>query len=170
MKTILKFEECHDSKQTVILRHDKDVQIYKEVRKDHIQWKDIDGNIKEYATYIVIRFPKSKNVDLSSFRKSKKDRTTLGFLVNELEEEIEILYYDQVTFTWRLNELAETGLLKSSQRTIPDWEYGELFPCYINAYSVKKFSYNLIFGLIELPFVFYKSKKRMKLLELKNKL
>lgn len=157
MKTILKFEECDTSKETVILRHRKDVQIYKEVRKFHTPWKGYD--VFEDRKYIVIRFPKSKQVDLSKIE-SIKDRISLGLLITELDEEIEILMYDQFTFTWRIRVFEDAGLFKVSQRRIPNWEeYGELFPVYLNARGIKEISYNVLFILIELPFVVYKMKK-----------
>lgn len=161
MKTILKFEECYDSKQTVIFRHDKDVQIYKETRRDHLQWKDMNGNLIENVNYIVICFPKSKQVDISLIKNIKaKDKITLGLLINERDEDVEILMYDQLTFTWRIQVLEKAGLFKVSQRSIPNWEEnGELFPCYINAKGIKEISYNVLSILIQLPFVVYKMKK-----------
>lgn len=156
MKTIFSFTESL-SKQKVILKHSKDVKIYKETRKDHIEWKDAEGNHLINRRYIVIRYPKTKVLDWSQWKTDNDDRYDLGFLMNHVGEEIELLLYDRFTFTWRLYELERVGLFRVSQRVIPDWkEWGELFPCYINSRGIKEWTYNIIFGMIQLPFVLYK--------------
>lgn len=155
LKTVFKFTESI-SKQTAIIKHDNDVKIYREIRKDHIEWEDGEGNPLINRNYIVIRYPKKKNVDLTKWKRKADDRYSIGFVLNELEDEIELLFYDRVTFSWRLDELEKTGLLTATQRVIPDWnEFGELFPCYINAKGCKQISYNVIFCLLQLPFMLY---------------
>ncbi|PLS19543.1 hypothetical protein CVD28_03755 [Bacillus sp. M6-12] len=159
MKTTLIFDESID-KRTVIIRHNKDVKITREVRKDHIEWTDGEGNLLENRNYIVIRYPKSKKVDLSKWKWSNDDRFSIGFVMNELENEMELLFYDRVTFGWRLYELEQTGLFKVQQRIIPEWkEYGDLFPFFINARGFREWTFNIIFGLIQLPFWLYRERQ-----------
>jgi hypothetical protein len=167
VKTVLTFTESID-KRKVILKHDKDVKIYHETRKDHIEWTDLEGNVLEERKYIVIRYPKSKNIDLSKWKPSYDDKFSIGFVRNELDNEIELLFYDRVTFGWRLYELEKTGLFHVQQRIIPDWqENGELFPYYINPKGIREWTFNITFVLIALPFTLYKE-QQIKKLEAKN--
>lgn len=163
MKTIFTFTESID-KRKIILKHDKDVKIYRETRKDHIEWTDGDGNPIENREYIVIRYPKNKKIYLNKWEPTYNDKFSIGFVLNELEDEIELLFYDRVTFGWRIYEIEETGLFKVQQRVIPDWkEYGEVFPCYINARGIQEWTYNIFFGLLQLPFVLYNERQYKKL-------
>lgn len=161
MKTVLNFtESCFDNRKLIIY-HNSDVKITKEIRKDHIEWFDVNGNVIENRQYIIIRFPKTKKVDFKNLKLKYQDKYSLGYLFVDLADEIELLFYDQIHFAWRANNLEEMGLFdKVRHRIIPNWkDNGELFPFYINASGVREFMYNIVFGIIQLPFVIFKKNK-----------
>lgn len=149
MKTILSFTDSDIDKRKVILRHDSDVRIFKEVRKDHIEWIDGDGNPIEKREYIVIRFPKNKGIDPHKLKVKPEDKWRYGFQMNDLGQEIEMLFYDRITFAWIAYDLEEIGLFKVTQQIIPDNER-DLFPFYINASNWKEYSYNTLLLLFQL--------------------
>lgn len=156
MKTVFEFEESI-SKEKVILRHPKDVEITKETRKDHIEWTDSEGNKITDRAYIVIRFPKTKPVDWTKWTRKKQDDWHLGYKRNDSEDMTELLFYDQITFSWVVRQLEDMGLLKVTQRMMLNWRKGYLFPCYINARGIGQISYNLMTMLLQLPFVLYRN-------------
>ncbi|WCK57587.1 hypothetical protein PP175_26340 (plasmid) [Aneurinibacillus sp. Ricciae_BoGa-3] len=158
MNTVLMFTESSD-KQKVIIKHPKDVQITIETRNDPYEWQDSEGKRIEKREFVVIRYPKTKEIDLSKVAKTYKDRVVSGFHVQQMIEYVEVLLYKQITFTWNLFALEEAGLFRVSQRMIPDKEQGEYFPCYINPRGLKEVSYDVFFGLLQLPFQLYKQKK-----------
>lgn len=159
MKTILCFTEDYE-KRKVILRHDKDIRICKEARKAHIELMDGCGNPIEKMEYIVIRFPKMKGIDLRSLKMNSHDRWGTGFHMNDLGDEIEILFYNRITFVNKIYALRDAGLFKVTQRRIPDKEKGEIFCFYINAKGIKEYAYNAFGLLIEFLVQFLKKKKK----------
>ncbi|WCF11531.1 hypothetical protein NDS46_31735 (plasmid) [Paenibacillus thiaminolyticus] len=132
MKTTLIFSDS-DQKRKVTLRHPKDIRIFRGVRDDHLEWRDREGNVIKSRSFIVIQVPWKMRIDLTSFRLSWHERTTLGYRLDERGDFMEVLFYDRITFTWHMYSLEEYGLFKASQRIIPDFKrHGELFSCYIN--------------------------------------
>jgi hypothetical protein len=158
MKTILCFTEDYE-KRKVILRHDKDVRIFKEVRKAHLELTDGKGNPIENIEYIVIRFPKTKKIDLGSLKMNSHDRWVTGFQMNDLGDEMELLFYNRITFVNKIYALRNAGLFKVTQRRIPDKEKGEIFYFYINAKGIKEYAYNAFGLLIEFLVQSLKKKK-----------
>lgn len=163
MKTILVFNESTE-KRKVILKHKRDIRVYREQRADHIEWEDAEGNRIETRSFIVIRVPKDRGIDFYTYRLKKYDRATLGFRISDHEDYVEILFYDRVTFAWNMYDFEVYGLFRASQRMIPDFEeHGEIFPCYINPRGLWEVGYDLFFGLLQLPFTNYKERKRERL-------
>lgn len=171
MKTIFEFKEF-TGKQKVILRHENEVEIFKENRKDHMEWTDSSGNKIINREYIVVRFPKTRNVDWSKWTERRQDDWHFGYQKIETDDRVELLFYDQITFSWIVTQLEDMGLLRATQRMMRDWKTGDIFPCYINAHGVWQVSYNIFFGLSQLPFVLYQdyqyNKEREKKFETKQ--
>lgn len=162
MKTILLFTDASEHRK-VILKHKRDIHIYREVREDHFEWMDADGNVIKNRSFIVIRVPKKRNVDFSEYKLNRYDRMTLGFRIEDHENYVEVLLYDRFTFTWNVYEFEKFGIFKVSQRVIPDFKrHGELFPCYINPRGVWETAYDLFFGVLQLPFTLYSERKNQK--------
>lgn len=161
MRTELTFTDSID-KRVAILKHAKDVHFKREVRKDHLEWTDGNGNKLENREYIVITFPKNKQVDLTKIEIKRDELYSIGYKVNDLGEMMELLFYDRITFCWRLYELEKAGLCKVTQRIIPDSESGELFHYYINARGFKEYGYNIMGMLIQLSYDLYKKKREIK--------
>jgi|HigsolmetaAR206D_1030411.scaffolds.fasta_scaffold00003_4 hypothetical protein len=155
MKTILTFERF-DYEEKVILRHSKDVKIYKEIRTDHMPWTDGNGNRIKDRTYIVIRYPKSKPIDLEPWKKTLTydDRVFLGFVMNDLGDEMELLFYDWVRFAWEVEKMEKTGLFRVRRMEGPNFEEnGTFLPIYLNPQGLWEWGYNIVCILIQLPFM-----------------
>lgn len=161
MKTIFYLDKTFD-KRKIILKHDKDVKIQKEIRKDHIEWTDLNGKPIKDRRYIVIRYPKNKNIQLDKWKRTYDDRFFVGFMKNDIGDEIELLFYDRGNFSSELYELEKTGLFKVRQRIIPDKENGESFPFYINARGFREWSFNILFGCVQIFFEICKKAQRKK--------
>lgn len=131
MKTSLLFTESAQ-KQQVILTHDKDVKISKEVHED--------------TPYIVIRFPNGK-VNMNDFNLRSDRWLSSGFKMHLSEKETELFFFDELTFAWTLPAFKNVGLFKVTQRHIPDQE--EYFAYYIDAKGIKQWSYNAIFMSVQ---------------------
>lgn len=70
MKTKLEFLEEID-KKIVKIKHSEDIKIFKENRKNHQEWYDINRNlIYENIDYIVILIP--KNISLKEIKDIEK--------------------------------------------------------------------------------------------------
>lgn len=144
MKTILLFTESSD-KRKVILTHDKDVQISRETRNE------ID--------YIVLRFPTEK-VIFDEFKLRGNDVLGVGFAARTNGNETEVSFFDRVTFTWNLTNLEDIGLLRVTQRHIPDNE--DFYAYYINAKGVNQWGYNALFMTLQWLREQYKKKQQRK--------
>ncbi|MFF2531229.1 hypothetical protein ACFVS2_20215 [Brevibacillus sp. NPDC058079] len=159
MKTIFWFLEGID-KRKITLKHPKDIYVGKEVRNDHLEWTDADGNVLNERSYIVIRIPKSKGLKPPAFDMDWSRRISTGYLMNELDECFEILFYDRITFGWYADELEKMKMFRVSQQIVPDFEgFGEMFPCYLNPRGMWQWTFNIVLGFIQLPFVIYKERK-----------
>ncbi|WPS85272.1 hypothetical protein SMD22_01205 (plasmid) [Brevibacillus halotolerans] len=165
MKTIFWFkEEIH--KRKITLRHPKNIFVGKEIRNDHLKWTDVHGKVKTERSYIVIRIPTSTGLKPPSFEMDYNQRISTGYLVNELNDYFEILLYDRVTFGSYVYELEKMKIFRVSQKIFPDPEafesFGELFPCYFKPRGMWQWLFNIFFGLLQLPFVIYRERKRRK--------
>lgn len=158
MKTVLHFWEDN---RKIVLKHRPDVRIYRDIREDRHEWTDANGNIIRERKFIVIELPKSKKDELATLRWNYTDRLFLGYQVCEHEDKIEVLLYDHNTFLSAVYELEKLNIFKVTQWRIPNFkEYGEIFPAYLNPRGFWQTTFDLVVGLIELPFVLYKEKQR----------
>lgn len=158
MKTVLSFLEDN---RKIVLRHRPEVRIYRDIREDRYEWTDADGNIIRERKFIVIELPKSKKDELATLRWNYTDRLFLGYQVCEHEETIEVLFYDRNTFFSAVYELEKLNIFKVTQWRIPDFKnYGVIFPAYINPRGIWQTTFDLIVGIIELPFILYKENQR----------
>jgi hypothetical protein len=169
LKTILRFDEGYKEgsfKRKAILRHSKDVRITREKRKNHLVWTDHNDQIIKDADYIVIRYPDTMKIDLSLFDIRGDRYGAIGFCVNKIAGEIEVLLYDQPTFTWHAYGLSKTGIFHYTQRTVPNFKAtGELFSYYMNPEGFWQVGYDLILGILNIPFTNYREKKNKRLKE-----
>lgn len=157
MKTVLHFQE---EGRKIIFKHKPDIKIYRDIREDQYAWEDADGNIIRERQFIVIKLPKFKKEVLSQLKWNKHDRLFLGYQIREFEDWIEVLFYDRNSFFSAIYELEKLNLFKVTQRTIPDFtNNGTMFPTYINARGIWQVTYNVIFGILELPFILHKINK-----------
>jgi len=142
MKTVFKFEEGID-KRKMILYHRKGIVVRREKRKNHLDWKDMSGTPIEFADYIILRVPKYLIISLKSIKLDRSMKDCTGYHTVETENYTEILFYDRITFGWKIELLVKADILKKVvQRVIPDRSEGEIFRIYINARGFRQLSYN----------------------------
>lgn len=164
MKTIWSFDDGYH-KARVTLRHKKDVSITKETRPDHLDWTDGDGNKIEKRDYVVITFPASKSVDWSKWTRGRQDDWHIGFKRSESNGMVELLFYDQFTFTWITSLLEDVGIAKVSHLSYPGRKEGYLFPVYADAHGFRQLSYNVVTLLIQAPLIIQSERKHRKEME-----
>lgn len=127
MKTVFLFNES-DFGRKVLLKHDKCVTFSRESRNE--------------TPYIVIRFP-TGYVNMDAFNLRSEHYLSSGFSMHTSENETELLFYDQVTFTWVLKDLEALGLFRVTQRHIPNEE--DVYAYYIDAKGIRQWGYNAFF-------------------------
>jgi hypothetical protein len=160
LKTTFTFLEGMDKRRVTI--KPKNIFIGTEVRDNHLETTDSHGNRITRRVYIVIRIPKSTEINPPAFTMNWMRRTSVGYILNDLTDCFEMLFFYRITFGWYAYELEQMKGVKVTQRIVPDYEYGELFPCYFNPKGFKQWSFNLLFGFIQLPFIFYKERQAKK--------
>lgn len=151
MKTILYFDGGIEERG-VILRHDKRIRIYREVRRDHIESFNLDGEPIEFTTYVVIHVPMELGIDPTRIQLSYCERIATGFLINESDDAYEILLYDRFYFCGIVYGLRDIGLFRVTQLSLPNRDDGEFLPYYINA-TGWRWCYNLFAFILQTPFV-----------------
>ena len=102
MKTKLEFLEEID-KRIVKIKHSEDIKIFKENRKNHQEWQDINGSlIDKNVDYIIILISKEK-ISLKDIedieRGLKRDEMIItGYQFWEADDYYEISAYNSVAF------------------------------------------------------------------------
>lgn len=162
MKTKLTFINADLQKERIILHHRPDVVITKENRPDHLDWKDSNGRKIENRDYIVIRYPKAKQVRWDKWNRQTQDDWHIGFKRTESNDEVEILLYDRLTFTWVVNLLKDMGLFKAIHIVLPNKESNPILPVIVNVQGFAQMAFNTVSLLIQAPWLIYRYRTQEK--------
>ncbi|WP_442638002.1 hypothetical protein [Rossellomorea marisflavi] len=155
MKTKLTFINPELKKERIILRHSPDVVITRENRSEHLNWTDSNGNKIENRDYIVIRYQKGKQVRWDKWNRQTQDDWHIGFKRTESNDEVELLLYDRLTFTWVVTLLEEMGLFKAIHIILPNKESNPILPVIVNAKGLGQMAFNTVSLLIQAPWLIY---------------
>lgn len=154
MKTILKFTDT-SYKQMLICRHNADIKILQETRKAYTKIRDANNNLIEYVDYIVIQIPKKYNFDLTKMKLRGSDKISTGYRLIDCDHYWELIFFNNVFFTWIVYELEKLGIFKVTRIELPSKEDGVLVPSYINTRGMWQIFYNIIATIINLCYEFY---------------
>ena len=160
VKIRFEFTDVEASKESVTIQHSSKIKVYKTTKQDHLDWYDEEGNKRIYRDYIVVEVPNNIRINWSKWNPKYDNNIAVGFYKEESDDKITLYFYDQLPFTWIAKNIERIGLAKVQIRIIPSWkEYGELFPLYIDAKGIYQWSYNLFFGLLQLPYMIHLERK-----------
>lgn len=152
MRDVIVLEDAYH-KDKVIIRHKKDVSITRETRKDHMVWRDRDGNRIVERNYIVVTFPSTMGAEWSKWSRSEQDKWQNVFKRSEADGMTELLFYDDFTFTWFASLLEDIGIAKVTHLSYPGRKQGYFLPVYVDAHGFWQLGYNLVTLLIQSPFI-----------------